>query len=124
MPGQKSGERHDPCREEPHATLTSAPKSLDQEPVARAAYVARRNPQPPVAVGVRIESASTWHQSPGVAKNLSFYFTLSMPLLLLGVLTHAFGVTLLPALLVSGLVYAGLYLMLNWRTRRENEIDA
>jgi hypothetical protein len=124
MPGQAPRERHDPSREEPHGTLTAAPGSPDEEPVARAAYVARGNPQSPVAVGVRTEPALKWHQSPGVVKNLSFYVTLTVPLFLLGVLTQAFGVTLLPALLVSGLVYAGLYLMLNWRTRRENEIDA
>jgi hypothetical protein len=124
MPGQEPRERHDPGWEKLYGSLTAAPKSPDKEPLARAAYVARGNPQSPVAAGVRTAPALKWYQSPGVAKNLSFYVTLTVPLLLLGVLTQAFGVTLLPALLVSGLVYAGLYLMLNWRTRRENEIDA
>ena len=65
-----------------------------------------------------------WHTIRRDQRNLTYFATLAIPLLVLGVSVLLLDLPVAAGLVASALVYAGLFLLLNWRPRLEEERES
>ncbi len=71
-----------------------------------------------------IQQVARWPSSRNRRRSLMYLVTLAVPLLVLGVSVLGFDLPVIAGLVASALAYAGLFLLLNWRPRLEEELES